>query len=254
MLSDFALGSTADDIVLLVRSDKIMLHASALTLEDVRARISVPADVFCNPAPVGSVDGEAALDFKLEAVRKMLAASPGCVVPTADGGLRAAADAAVPLLRAAFEGDSLPPAPPPPPPSAAAALALALLGAVDDAALRRGGELAASAASLGAVWARLLGRLDRAADGGAYDMLELTEAGLSAPLQTADAAADAAADANASVGVWLGARTAKVGVEAAGKRGGAHSAGVNRMRALHFVARARSRRTGVWRPPALLPL
>ena len=54
LLSDFALGSTADDIVLLVRSDKIMLHASALTLEDVRARISVPADVFCNPAPVGN--------------------------------------------------------------------------------------------------------------------------------------------------------------------------------------------------------
>ena len=110
LLSDFALGSTADDIVLLVRSDKIMLHASALTLEDVRARISVPADVFCNPAPVGSVDGEAALDFKLEAVRKMLAASPGCVVPTADGGLSAAADAAAefcPLLRAAFEGGSL---------------------------------------------------------------------------------------------------------------------------------------------------
>ena len=107
-ISEFALGSTADDIALLVRGDKIMLHASALTLEDVRARISVPADVFCNPAPVGSVDSEAALDFKLEAVRKMLAASPGCVVPTADGGLRAAADA-VPLLRAAFEGDSLPP-------------------------------------------------------------------------------------------------------------------------------------------------
>ena len=31
-----------------------------------------------------------------------------------------------------------------------------------------------------------------------------------------------------------------MGVEAAGKRGGAHSAGVNRMRALHFVARAAS--------------
>ena len=179
-----------------------------------------------------------------------VAALPRCVVPTADGGLRGGGDADCRCSA---------------PPKATRRRQRRRrhrprrrgAGAAPRRGRRRGSQARRRGGSVGGVARRGLGAAaraaDRAADGGAYDMLELLGGGLSAPPKPPTPPSRRRRrrrQRQRFVGVWLGARTAK-GAEAAGSVA-ARTRPASTGCAPSTSSRAQSRRTGGWRLPALL--
>jgi len=247
-------NSAQGELVMLVTANRVLLHCPAahwVQIQHTVEQSGVPHDVFTPAAHVAAA-GEAALDFKLEACRALIAHAAAASLPVL-AGARPLAGAAFtwPILRAVFCA-APPPLPPPFAPAATAAAAASLhqlLRSMLDADLDADHPLSASARGLEARWAALFRCLDRAAE--EESLLSLTEKRLESALcdapQPSGRAPTALPPPPAPL-LLLGETRVRLGVRSrdeSGKRYPGHTAGLDRSAALHLVARAVDHNTGL---------
>ena len=247
----FALGDVDDlgskpELVLVATPERLQLHCSASALSGVRALLGataapLPVDVF-SPSPQLGPESDAAVDFKLEATRRMLQgareAAPGLLA-----GLSPVDEAAArwPLLRAATLGEPVPQPTGAAPPDKAAAALHVLLRSVGPNALQCEGGLDWRARLVASGFSRLMRVLDGMDP---YEVREVSEKGLEAalrgdePLFAAPAAGAPPPDAaEAHCGVWVGARTQRSVDEPGGKKLPVRISGPNHRQGRHLIAR-----------------